>query len=196
MTIDDVWKSPGNTPSPAARDAVLAQTRAQLRRIQRRRVAFVAWTAVTLLAASGLVTYVWATRPDDLAGAAPMLALLLAQWAAFALFLRDLRSGGRVMGADASIRESLERLWQEGDQSRRRQLTVLALYAAAVPLVAMAILQLRDAGKMAPGEALSATLAFGAVITVGTSAILVRRYWRILPRQRRLSALLEQYRSE
>jgi hypothetical protein len=197
MTIDNVWKSSSNTLPPVAQHAVLAETRAELRRIQRRRTTFVVSTGTALVAISGAIAYAVATwSSGSMAGAAPALLLLLAQWWAFALFVRDMLAGGRATSADATIRESLERLWREADTSRRRQLTVLCLYAVAVPLISAALVEMRHAGKMAPHEALSAAILFGAVITVGTTVILVNRYARILPRRRRLAELLAQYRSE
>jgi hypothetical protein len=197
MTIDDVWNSSSNTLPLSAQHAVLADTRAELLRIQRRRKTFVMSTGTALIAISGFIAYAMATSPSGhVAGAAPALVLLLAQWWAFALFARDMLAGGRPAAADVSIRESLERLWREADTSRRRQLTVLGLYAVAVPLVSTALVELRHAGKMAPHEAMSAAVLFAAVITVGTTFILVSRYSRVLPRRRRLAELLAQYRSE
>jgi hypothetical protein len=196
MTIDDVWRSPGNTLSPLACEAALRQARAHLRRIQRRRLAFVGGTALALLSVSGVIVQVWMSHGGAVSGAVPALLLLLAQWAVFGLFVRDLLAGARPMHVDGSIRESLERLRVEIEISRRRQNTVLTLYALAVPLVSAAILQLRSAGKMAESEALSAAAAFAVVIVVGTAAILAHRHWKLLPRQRRISALLEQYGSE
>ena len=196
MNIEDVWNSPGNEPSAVERDVMVAQAREELRRIQRRRVAFVVRTAIALTAVTGLAAYLWATRPAEIAAAWPLHLLLLAQWSVLVLFLREMLSGGRVLRVEASIRESLERLWREAENSRRGQLVVLALFAAAAPLILAAIVQLRESGKMAPHEARSAGILFGAVLAVSTTVILVRRYLIVLPRHRRLSALLQQYRSE
>lgn len=197
MTIADIWNSSSNALPLAAQQTLLADTRAELRRIQRRRTSFVVATGTALVIISGCIAYAMLARPSGhVTGAVPGLLLLVAQWWAFTLFARDMLAGGRITPADPTIRESLERLWREVDTSRRRQLTVLSLYAVAVPLIAAALIQMRTAGTMAPHEAMSAAALFGAVITIGTTAILFIRYTRILPRQRRLAALLEQYRSE
>ena len=196
MTIDDVWNTPANNPSAETRDALLARTRAEIRRAQRRRVVFVAATGTALLGVSALVVSVLIRRGETAAGAAPMLALLLAQWTAFALFVRDMWLGRRGLDAGATIRASLERRRRDIDTALRRQKTVLVLYAMAIPLVGAAVVQLRHAGLMAPHEALSAAAAFAAVPVIGTTVILLRRFLSLRPRSQRIDALLQQYRSE
>lgn len=196
MNIDEVWGSLRNAPSAEDQAALVARTHEELRRAQRRRTVFVAWTAFALTLTTGVVAYAWLTRTAEIKGAWPLLLLLLAQWAVFARFVREMLSGARALPVEASIRASLERLWRETENSRRGQLIVLALFAVATPLTFAMIVQLRESGKMAPHEAVSAGLLFALVAATSTIAILVRRYWIVLPRHRRLFALLQQYRSE
>lgn len=196
MTIDQVWSSSGNDVPAEARTALLADTRAQLRRRRRQRRAFVAFTGAALLSVSGLIALVWTRSGGHVAGAMPAALLLLAQWTALGVFVRDLLRDASSFDATLGLRESLQGLWHDVERTRRRHNMVLALYAAAVPLVAAAILQLREAGRMAPHEAASAAAAFAGVIAAGTLVILGRRYWSLRPRQRRLAALLRQYASD
>lgn len=196
MSIEEVWNSAGNAPSPAERDAMLARSRDELRRIQRRRVAFVACTALSLTAVTGLVASIGATRPSELASAWPAVVLLLAQWIALAVFVREMLAGGRPVRVDATIRESLERLRQEAENSRRGQVVILTLFAVAAPLIGAMLVELQAVGRMAAHEARSAGAFFALILATSTTVVLVRRYLIVIPRHRHLSTLLEQYRSE
>jgi energy-converting hydrogenase Eha subunit A len=71
---------------------------------------------------------------------------------------------------------------------------VLALFAVVAPLMVAAVLDLRQTGKMAPSEAMSASVLFAAVLAISTTIIVVRLYRVTLPRCRRLKALADQYR--
>jgi hypothetical protein len=135
--------------------------------------------------------------PWEIAGTWPLhLVLLVAQWSVLVLFARHAQAARRALPVGATVRESLERLWQEAESSRRGQLAMLALFAVAAPLLLAMIAGLRASGKMAPHEAMSAGALFAGVLVAGCTAVLVRRYGSVLPRHRHLSTLLEQYRSE
>ena len=55
---------------------------------------------------------------------------------------------------------------------------------------------LRDAGLMAPHEAVSAAMAFVVVLGISLAVILLRLFGSVVPRKRRLAALLAQYRTD
>jgi hypothetical protein len=194
MNLNEVWNSSGNAPAAAEADALARQALDTIRRARRRQIAFLVWTATALSAVTGGAVYAWAAR-GAAGGAGWAVGLMLAaQWAAFVHFLRRTLAGGRPpLAGDTSIRESLEALRRKADDDRRGLMVVLALYAVFAPLMAAALLHLREAGKMAPHEALSAAVLGAAVIVIGAAVVSVRLFRIVLPRRRRLEALLEQY---
>lgn len=197
MNLAEIWTSPLNAPGPLVADRLVRETLDSVRRLQRRRTAFLVWTAAALSSLTAGGVYLALTRPAELGGL-PVLALLIAaQWGVFALVLRQWLSARRATRLPgATVHASLERLWTEVENERKRQLAVLGLFAVAVPVVALAILHFREVGKMAPHEAASAALLFTLLVTGNLAVILVRRYAFVLPRRRRLEELLRQYRED
>jgi hypothetical protein len=194
MDLYDLWTSPWNTPAPPERERLVRQAFDALRHAQRRRTRFLVVTAGLLLASTALVGG-GLLAPGTDAPALPTL-LLAAQWGVFALVLRQWRRARTASAAPAAtIRESLQGLWAECESSRRRQLAVVGLFALAAPVLAVALVQLRQAGKMAPHEAASAAVLFAVIIAFNLGAILVRRYRVVLPQRRRLEELLREYRA-
>jgi hypothetical protein len=197
MNVNDVWNSSRNAPTSMERDALVQHARQTIRRLQRRRVVFLTWTGSALLAVTALAVYVWSTGRADATGAWALSLTLVAQWIAFLHGVRQtLGTAGKPVAPEASIRESLETLRREAENERRGQVAVLVLFAVAAPLMAAAILHLRQIGKMGPSEALSAGALFAGVCAISVTVILVRLFRSILPRRRRLSALLQQYRGD
>jgi hypothetical protein len=192
MDLDDVWKVPANAPSAEEREAFVSHALAQLRRQRRRRIARLAWTGTTLAAVTAAAAYQWVAQPSGVSWALSLL--LAAQWGVFLYWLWPRRRVGAVPAvAGAPIRESLERLFRDADKDRKGQMAVLALFAVATPLMALALLHLIRVGKMAPREAVSAAILAALVLALGAGAALARLRWRILPRHRRLAELLRQY---
>jgi hypothetical protein len=194
MDLHDLWTSPWNTPAPPERERLVRQAFDSLRQAQRRRTRFLVVTAGLLLASTALVGSAL-LAPGTEAPALPTL-LLAAQWGVFALVLRQWWRARTASAAPAAtILESLQGLWAECESSRRRQLAVAGLFALAVPVLAVALVQLRQAGTMAPHEAASAAVLFAVIIAFNLGAILVRRYRVVLPQRRRLEELLREYRA-
>ena len=195
MNLDDVWNSPGNSPTSVERDAIVRQARDTIRGTRRRRVAFLVWTSIALSATTVLAIYVWLTRVVAGGWALYLVsAMLAAQWAILFYFLRQMRTRRPSLTADATIRESLEALRREAESERRGHFAVLTLFAVVAPLMVAAVLDLRQTGKMAPSEAMSASVLFAAVLAISTTIIVVRLCRVTLPRCRRLKALADQYR--
>ena len=69
----------------------------------------------------------------------------------------------------------------------------LVLFAVFAPLLALAIRQLVASDKMTPDQAMSGGLVFLGIAAVSVGSILWRLRRRVLPRRRRLQALLRQF---
>lgn len=194
MTLDDLWNSPGNTPTMVERDSLVSQTMLRVARERRRRKGMTAFTTALLLLASAPAIAYRVTHPEGFGSSSILYLMLASQWLLLLYWVRQLRRGsGDVAGADGSIQDSLRRLLREVDAERRSQWGVVLLYAVFTPLLAVAIGQLIAAGKMAPDEALSGALIFLVIAVVALGSILWRLYRRVLPRRRRLQALLAQF---
>jgi hypothetical protein len=194
MNLDEIWTSPLNAPGPLAGDRLVREALETVHRAQARRTAFLVWTAAALSAVTVGSGYLALARPADVGGMPALAVLVAAQWGVFALVLRQwlrTRTATRLPGA--TVQASLERLWNEVENERKRQLAVLGLFAVAVPALAASLFHLRDVGQMATHEAASAAVLFLLIVAGNLVAILVRRYTSVLPRRRRLEELLHQY---
>lgn len=197
MDLGSVWNSPGNTPTTLEREHFVRETTNRLRRARWRRLAFLIWTGSVLSLITAWVAYRCLWRPAEIRGTWPLFAVLAAQWCVFLHWLRDTAALGRKRPLHGpGVRESLEALSRETERERRGQIAVLVLFAVVAPLMAIAIRHLGGAGKMAPHEALSVGVLFAAVVLVAVTVILTRLFRVVLPRRRRLEALLDQYRDQ
>jgi len=194
MTLDDLWNSPGNTPTMVERDSLVSQTMLRVARERRRRKGMVAFSAVLVLLSSAPAIAYRVTHPEGFGSSTSLYLMLASQWLLLLYWVRQLRRGGGVVaGADDNIQDALRRLLREVDAERRSQWGVVVLYVVFTPLLAMAIGQLIADGKMAPDEALSGALIFLLIAVVALGSILWRLHRRVLPRRRRLQALLAQF---
>jgi hypothetical protein len=187
MTIEDVWNSPGNTPTAQATTLLVRDSFERLRRRRRRDRALLAWLAVVLPTLTAGVLY------GPVQGGWTLPLILASQWGVFLYWLRQALRSSRSGLPAATIRESLETLLRETEAERRKTIAVLALYAVVVPLLGVSLMHLRDSGLMAPHEAVSAGAVFAGVLGLGLAVILARLFGSVVPRQRRLAALVAQY---
>jgi hypothetical protein len=134
------------------------------------------------------------TRPAEFRSMGSLYLMLASQWLLILYWLRQLRTGEQVLtGEGDSVHGSLQRLLDEVDAERRSQLGVVVLFTVFTPLLALALRQLIASGKMSPDQALSGGLVFLGITAASVGTILWRLRYRILPRRRRLQALLGQF---
>lgn len=194
MTLDELWQSPINAPTSLEREAFVAQTLARVALERRKRWGMLLFSGSLLVLTTFPALYARFTRPAEFRSMGSLYLMLASQWLLILYWARQLRQGARVRpGEDASVRGSLQRLLDEVDAERRSQLGVVVLFAVFAPLLALAIRQLVAGGKMTPDQALSGGLVFLGITTVSVGSILWRLRYRVLPRRRRLLALLRQF---
>lgn len=194
MTLDELWNSPANAPGPIEREAFVAQTLLRVARERRQRKGMLLFSGILLLLSTVPAVYTRVTDPEALRSSASLYLMLASQWLLILYWARQLRQGGRMTAGEGdTIQDSLARLLWEVEAERRSQLGVVVLFAVFAPLLALAIRQLVASDKMTPDQAMSGGLVFLGIATVSVGTILWRLKYRVLPRRRRLQALLAQF---
>jgi len=193
------WSSPLNRPSS---DEIERQKRICAAALVRRRRGFVAFLAAPTLALtviSGL--WLWRVATPGFAPGASSLGrewaapLLLAMtWGLFALFVRgQIRHLRRHPAAQTSIQAGLRALHDDNLRSQQRVKSVAWFHLGCLPVLAMALRQLEEVGKIAPREFTSALLFFGVVAALSVAGLWLFFARGLRPEGRRLEALLRAY---
>ena len=197
MNLDELWNSPANAPGPIEREAFVAQTLLRVARERRQRKGMLIFSAILLLLSTAPAVYTRITDPAALGSSRSLYLMLASQWLLILYWARQLRPAvGMTAGEGDTIQGSLARLLWEVESERRSQLGVVVLFAVFAPLLALAIRQLVASDKMTPDQAMSGGLVFLGIAAVSVGSILWRLRRRVLPRRRRLQALLAQFGEE
>lgn len=193
--LDSLWRSPANQSADslaAAKGAFAGRVRSD-----RRRFALVLLiTGSILVLATGTLVAGLLDQPLTLASST-LCVLLVPPWIAFAFFLRGHsrhRPGfAATTDPDAPIGESLHSLLDLTRRAQTRVRTIALLHSVSLPILMLAVRQLRDTGRINGGELQS--LALVLALLLGSTAVgLSVRYFSILrPRERALRSLLASY---
>lgn len=193
--LQNIWASAHNVPSPAELAAQKARFVRTLERKRRGFFAFLALPVAALLVMTALVNWrtfgpSGATAGDEWAG--PLLLLL--PWTAVFVFIRlQIAHVRRHADYRESIPASLRALLDANRRAQLRATTILWLHVASLPLLALAISQLAEAGKLRPHELRSMAVFFGGLIVASIVGLLIVRTRKLRPRRERLQALLSDY---
>lgn len=193
------WSSPLNRPSV---DEIERQKRVCAAALVRRRrgfVAFLAAPALALAVISGL--WLWRVASPGFSPGASHLGrewaapvLLATTWGLFALFVRgQIRHLRRHPAAEASIQANLRALHDDNLRSQQRVKSAAWFHLGCLPVLAMALRQLEEAGKIAPREFMSALLFFAVVAVLSIAGLRMFLARGLRPEGRRLEALLRAY---
>jgi peptidoglycan/LPS O-acetylase OafA/YrhL len=71
---------------------------------------------------------------------------------------------------------------------------MIGLYIIGIPICALVINQIQEAGKIRPHELKSMIALFGGITVIALACFAYEYFRNLLPRKRRLDALLEDYR--
>ena len=191
--LDQLWNSAANRPEPSAGQRLASHFIVTLRRRRRFQAFWLGWTALlltsaTVLAASHLVRKGF----HGMTGEWAMFLLLAMPWMALVYFLRAFLRHGAVRTESAlPLRTALLAAQAANAVERRHLRLVSALFAAMLPVTALAIGQLQAAGKTPGQQAWSMSVAFGVIFLVGALGLLAR-YRRRLSEQRLIEARLRE----
>lgn len=192
--LDRLWRSPANTPTPDELDRLRPKLLERLRR-ERRGLALRLSASGAALALLSVLFVLARLGGGDPAGAPGWSSglLLVPPWIAFALFLRRLLRRRRTdVGAGVAIRAALGAALEETKAALFRARLVGLLHLVSLPALALALAELRSAGKVRPEELASLALVLGGIVVV-SGAWLFHRIRLLHPRARRLAGLLADY---
>ncbi|MFO1486856.1 MAG: hypothetical protein U1F65_00110 [Verrucomicrobiota bacterium] len=189
--LQNTWNSPRNR-LPSAEQEQLAQH--FIRQMIRRRRFQAIWltnTFVWLTLITVAVIQTIATGKFSLAREWAVIPLMLAPWIVAIYFLRRfLKSSDLVAGGDVPVADAFQVALKFNRTEQTHLKLVGALLALVIPLVVMAVQQLHAAGKVSAKDQTNMAVFFSVVLVV-SGAMVAARYFRcVLPRQRKLNALL------
>ena len=193
--LQNIWASAHNRPTASELEAQKQRFVRALTRQRRGFFAFLALPVAALLVMTALVNWrtfgpSGATAGDEWAG--PLLLLL--PWTAVFVFIRlQIAHVRRHADYRESIPASLRALLDANRRAQLRATTILWLHVASLPLLALAISQLAEAGKLRPHELRSMAVFFGGVIIVSIVGVLFIRACKLRPERERLLVLLRDY---
>ena len=193
--LQDTWNSAHNRPAAAELEA---QKQRFVRTLTRQRRGFFAFLVLPIAVLLFLTAWMnwrafgFADAPAGEEWAGPLLLLL--PWTAVFIFIRlQIAHVRRHADYRESIPASLRALLDANRRAQRRATTILWLHVASLPLLALAISQLGEAGKLRPHELRSMVVFFGGVIVACIVGLLIVRARKLRPERERLLALLHDY---
>ena len=190
--IENVWKSPGNTPSRDETNRYHQQLVTTIRK--RRRASLTGLVLVALVLAFQIGSFVQFARSGgafDVSREWAALLFLLLPIVVLALVVRrHLAHLHRYESYTISIAESLRTSLDDvHSQLSRLRISMLG-FTVGMMLLPLITDQLQQVGKQRPQEALSMTLVFGAIYVASMVGMFLK--WRQLRREReRLLRLVE-----
>lgn len=196
MNIDDLkllWDTPANQPSAQQRECFLRIARANIDRDRRKAVGMMRYvlvmaTLATTFSLKQIVTSGWAGLDAWYAH-----LLLAATWVAALLLVRQYRE--RAGASGDSIRATLESLLNRSRRRHRESQVMLGLFAAFIPMLAIAITQLQWEGKMRPHEAQSASILAAVLLLAGIGWFLYDLLAIRGPELRHYESMLNEYKA-
>jgi hypothetical protein len=185
MTSDplhSLWHSAANQPGATAGERFARDFLVKLRRRRRFQAWWLGWTFVALTAAS-VVAGVQLFREGTGAAAQQwaLFPLLALPWALAVHFLRGfIRQKAGAPASGLPLRHALVAARESNRRERRHLALVGWLIAGLVPVLGLAVWQLRLVGKAPGNQAWSMALTLGVLLALGATGMLVRycRYLR------------------
>lgn len=193
-SLNELWNSSANRPEPDIAGRLASNFTAGLRRRRRLRALWLAWTTLLMTGASVLaVIHLVRKGPAGVAGQWALLPLMALPWMPLVYFWRAFFQQGAVSRDSAlPLRDALTAA-QAANTAERHHLRLVGwLFAAMVPVTALAIWQLHAAGKVPGNQVWSMAVAFGVIFMFGGLGLLGRHRHRLLPEQRMIEARLRE----
>jgi|GEM_PF-1979883 len=193
-SLNDLWNSSANRPGSAAGKQLASHFLSRLRRRRRLRAFWLAWTSFLLTAASVLAVNHGGRRGlEGVNGQWALLPLLALPWMALGYFWWAFFRQGTVSRESAlPLRVALVAA-QEANTAQRHHLRLVGgLFAAMVPLTAVAIWQLHAAGKTPGNQVWSMAVVLAVIFILGGLGLLARHRLQLVPEQRTIEARLRE----
>ena len=190
--LNDLWNSPPNRPEADAGERLASHFVDSLRKRRRFQAWWLAWTFFALTGVTTVaVLHVVSQGPAGVAGQWAMWPMLALPWSVALIFLRRFRQERVAASLVApSLLAALLSALAGNRAERRRVVGVGVLLLVTAPMSALAIWQLRLAGKATTDQAWSMALVFGAALMLGGGFVLSRYRHHLVPEGRKIEALL------
>jgi hypothetical protein len=193
-SLNELWNSSANRPAPGAGQHLALHFVSRMRSRRRFQAWRLAWSFFLLTIASLLaVTHLVRNGLDGVSGQRALLPLMVLPWIAVVYFLRAFfRQSAVSMESALPLRAALIAA-QASNAAERRHLCIVGwLFAAMVPVTALAIWQLHVAGKAPGQQAWSMALAFSVIFTLGATGLAMRYRRQLSPEQHTIEARLRE----
>jgi hypothetical protein len=188
-----LWNSAPNVPTTAAAEHLAAAFLARQRKRRQLQAWWLAWTFFALTIGTGLlVIHLVRNGVSGVTGQWALWPLLALPWCAAVIFLRRFRQEGSAFVDGTNLPAALRGALASNLAERRRLSLVGALLIATVPILALTVRQLHDAGKATVDQAWSMGIVFGAGLALGGLFVLWRYWHHLVPESRRIESLLRE----
>jgi hypothetical protein len=193
-SLNELWNSSANRPERDAGKRLASHFISDLRRRRRLRAFWLAWTSFLLTGASVLAFgHLARNGLEGVTGQWALLPLLALPWMALVYFWRAFFREGAVSGESALPLRAALVAAQAANNAERHHLRLVGwLFAAMVPVTALAIRQLHAAGKAPGNQAWSMAVTFGVIFILGGLGLLARHRRQLLPERRTIEARLRE----
>ncbi|HMJ90297.1 MAG TPA: hypothetical protein VK530_10795 [Candidatus Acidoferrum sp.] len=194
MNMDEMqsaWNSPRNNLPTGEQRRLAEQFTRQMVRRRRFQALWLINTFALLTIATALAARAVATGKAELAQEWALLPLLIAPWMFAIHFLRrHLKPGSPAPRGEVSVADSFRAALSSNRREQSHLKAVGVLFAIVIPLLAVSMQQLHAVGKASTRELTSMAVFFGGVLLLSSAGIAARYFGRVMPQQKRLSALL------
>jgi hypothetical protein len=193
-SLNDLWQSAPNRPEADAGQRLAAHFVSRLRRRRRFQAGWLAWTCTLMTITSVLtVSHVARNGFESVRGQWAPLFMLALPWLAVAYFLRAFIRQGAASGVSAQPLRAVLAAAQVSNAAERRHLCIVGgLFAVMAPVAALAVWQLRVAGKVPGNQVWSIGIAFGVIFGLGAIGLMARYRRQLAPEQRTIQARLRE----
>ena len=205
MNFDDLqslWQSPANNPEPNDMKKQKEEFVSKLRREYRgfrlhMTLVFGALAVLTVKIVHHVLTQdaLPQTKAIDLTSEWALIPFLALPWIAAIYFVRlHLKHRRSHPDYDQTISATLRAMVDSTASAMKRMKTMISLYIIGIPICALVMNQIQEAGKIRPHELKSMIALFGGITVIALACFAYEYFRNLVPRKRRLDALLEDYR--
>lgn len=198
MTFDELqkdWNSSRNHPPMEQLHTLAGKFAHQMIRRRRFQSFWLVHTLVWLTLITGLAIWLIAIGKASPAQEWGLFPLLVVPWGFAIYFLRrHLNPPAPVTRGGLPVLDSLSAALVSNRETQKHLKIVGVLYVIMIPPLVLMMHQLHAAGKISARDLNSMALFFGATLLICGVGIAARYFGRLLPQQKQLQELLQQFK--
>lgn len=197
MTFDEMqkdWNSPRNNLLTEERQTLAGKFARQMTRRRRFERFWLVNTFTWLSLITGLAIWLCRWHSISLAQEWALFPLLLVPWGFAIYFLRrHLNPASPATHGELPVLESLSAALASNREAQSHLKIVGLLYLVLIPVLALTMQQLHRADKVSARELNSMALFFAVALILSAAGIAARYFGRLVPQQKQLQELLQQF---